>query len=278
MSDKAPPHSTIRRLVGFLVVVPFACLLVVAMLSYQTSRTLSESVSWVARTLEVKRTLSQVLSRVVDTEASQRGYLLTEKDSQLEPYRIALQQLPRIQRELHQLTSENPHAQTQLDKLDPLIAAKLNEVTETVSLLQAGKIADALKLIQSEGGNNWMDRIRVIVRRMQNEEDRLLALREDTARIQAELDQTLSQTTVILDVLMIFLLLHMIARLQKLRNLVTVCAWTRAVRHEGRWMTFEEYLRTRFNVNVSHGLSETARDQLQREVDAEQPKQPKPPP
>ena len=211
---------------------------------------------------------------MVDAEASQRGYLLTEKDVQLEPYRIALQQLPRIQKELRQLTTENLHAQTQLDRLEPLIAAKLQEVTETVGLLQAGKITEALKLIQSEGGNNSMDRIRVIIRRMQNEEDRLLALREETARIQAELDQTLSQTTVILDVLLIMLLLHMIARLQKLRNLVTVCAWTKAVRHEGRWMTFEEYLQTRFNVNVSHGLSETARAQLQREVDAEQPKPP----
>ena len=275
MSEKPTTHYAIRRLVGFLVLIPFACLLVVATLSYQTSKTLSESVVWVARTLEVNRTLSQLLSRVIDTEASQRGYLLTEKETQLEPYRIAVQQLPRIQNELRGLTAENPHAQSQLDKLEPLIAAKLKEVKQSVALLQSGKITEALKAIQVEDGNNLMDRIRVIVRRMQNEEDRLLALREETARIQAELDQTLSHTTVVLDVLIILLLLHMIGRVQKLRNLVTVCAWTKAVRHEGRWMTFEEYLRTRFNVQVSHGLSETARAQLQREIDAEQPEPPK---
>jgi CHASE3 domain sensor protein len=272
MSDQPPGQSRIRQLVGFLVFVPFVCLLIVAVLSYQTSRTLSESVDWVARTLEVKRNLSQLLSRVIDTETSQRGYLLTEKETQLEPYRIALQQLPRIQMELRQRTAENLHAQTQLDKLELLIAAKLKEVTVTIGLLQTGKITEALKTMQVENGNSLMDQIRAIVRRMQNEEDRLLALREETARVQAQLDQTLSQTTVILDALLILLLLHMIVRLQKMRNLVTVCAWTKAVRHEGQWITFEEYLKTRFNVDVSHGLSESARAQLQREVEAELPK------
>ncbi len=272
MNDQPPGQARVRRLVGLLVFVPFVCLLIVAVLSYQTSRTLSESVDWVARTLEVKRNLSQLLSRVIDTETSQRGYLLTEKETQLEPYRIALQQLPRIQMELRQRTAENLHAQTQLDKLEPLIAAKLKEVTVTIGLLQTGKITEALKTIQVENGNSLMDRIRAIVRRMQNEEDRLLALREETARVQAQLDQTLSQTTVVLDALLILLLLHMIVRLQKLRNLVTVCAWTKAVRHEGRWITFEEYLKMRFNVDVSHGLSEAARVQLQREVEAELPK------
>ena len=275
MSDKKPPHFIIRRLVGFLIAIPFGCMLIVAMLSYKTSHTLSESVWWVARTLEVKRTLSQLLSRVIDIEASQRGYLLTEQDAQLEPYHIALQQLPRLQKELRQMTAENLHAQTQLDKLEPLIATKLKEASETVGLLQAGKITEALNKIKSVNDNSLMDKIRLTMRRMQNEEDRLLALREETARVQAELDQSLSHTTVILDGLIILLILNMILRLQKLQNLVTVCAWTRAVRHEGRWMTFEEYLKLRFNVNVSHGLSDSARAQLQREVDLEQPEPPK---
>lgn len=41
-------------------------------------------------------------------------------------------------------------------------------------------------------------------------------------------------------------------------SLVTMCAWTRRVRVDGRWVSVEEYLRDRFGVRVSHGISEDA--------------------
>lgn len=42
---------------------------------------------------------------------------------------------------------------------------------------------------------------------------------------------------------------------QRIQTLVTVCAWSRTVEYEGQWISFEQYLLRRFNVNTSHGIS-----------------------
>src|SRR5438552_3212750 len=46
-------------------------------------------------------------------------------------------------------------------------------------------------------------------------------------------------------------------------NLVTLCAWTRSVEYEGEWISFEEYLRRKFNVSATHGISPDALSQIQ---------------
>ena len=48
-------------------------------------------------------------------------------------------------------------------------------------------------------------------------------------------------------------------------NLVTLCAWSKTVRHEGEWMTFERYLDRRFGLMTSHGISPKAIEKLEAE-------------
>lgn len=38
---------------------------------------------------------------------------------------------------------------------------------------------------------------------------------------------------------------------------VTLCAWTRTVRYDGEWLSVESYLRRRYGVRTSHGISPT---------------------
>jgi hypothetical protein len=47
------------------------------------------------------------------------------------------------------------------------------------------------------------------------------------------------------------------------RNLVTLCAWTRSVEYEGEWISFEEYLRRRFDVSTTHGIAPDALAQIE---------------
>ena len=44
----------------------------------------------------------------------------------------------------------------------------------------------------------------------------------------------------------------------RVAGLVTVCAWSRTIDYEGEWISFEEYLKRRFNLDTSHGLSPDA--------------------
>jgi hypothetical protein len=50
-----------------------------------------------------------------------------------------------------------------------------------------------------------------------------------------------------------------VVELQKLQtNFVTVCAWTKRVLDEGKWVKFEEFLENRLHITTSHGISEDA--------------------
>jgi hypothetical protein len=38
-------------------------------------------------------------------------------------------------------------------------------------------------------------------------------------------------------------------------NMVVMCAWTKQIREEGRWISVEEFLSRHLNMNLSHGIS-----------------------
>ena len=42
---------------------------------------------------------------------------------------------------------------------------------------------------------------------------------------------------------------------ERVDGFVTMCAWSRTVEYQGKWVSFEEYLKRRFNLDTSHGIS-----------------------
>jgi hypothetical protein len=42
---------------------------------------------------------------------------------------------------------------------------------------------------------------------------------------------------------------------ERVHGLVRMCAWSRTVEFEGQWLTFEEYLKGRFGLYTTHGIS-----------------------
>jgi hypothetical protein len=55
-------------------------------------------------------------------------------------------------------------------------------------------------------------------------------------------------------------------RLEKLQQVVTICAWTGQVKLDGQWVRLDEYLQRRFGLSVSHGLSREAADKMATEL------------
>lgn len=51
--------------------------------------------------------------------------------------------------------------------------------------------------------------------------------------------------------------------------LVTLCAWSNTVKHDGEWMSFATYLGRRFGLKATHGISPQAMDKLLSEVSAD---------
>jgi len=54
---------------------------------------------------------------------------------------------------------------------------------------------------------------------------------------------------------------------RRIETLVTVCAWSKTVEHEGEWLSFEDYLRRRFNIQITHGISPAEAERALAELD-----------
>ena len=65
--------------------------------------------------------LTRVLSLVQSTETGQRGYLLTGRDIYLGPYRVAVEQLPRMLDRTRDLLSDNSRQMQSLAQLRSMI-------------------------------------------------------------------------------------------------------------------------------------------------------------
>jgi hypothetical protein len=56
--------------------------------------------------------------------------------------------------------------------------------------------------------------------------------------------------------------------LKAVTSLLTMCAWTKQVKENGRWISIEEYLQTHSGVRVSHGISEDVAKKLLADIAA----------
>ncbi|WP_426753421.1 response regulator [Myxococcus sp. Y35] len=151
--------------------------LVIAVLSYQSLETRTEAVEMVRHTMEVDARLKTLLSTVKDAETSQRGFLLTSEDRYLEPFVDASRLLPRQLEQLQELLAENDLQTRRLGMLNALITEKLAEIRKTIDLKQSGQPDAALAMVRTDEGIELMSRIRTLIEQMENDERRLLEMR-----------------------------------------------------------------------------------------------------
>ena len=131
----------------------------------------------VTRTQDVRLAASQVLSLIQDAETSQRGYLLTGEASYLGPYQAAVAALPRELPELARLIIADGGQPAPPRQLQDLVTAKLEELGQTIALVEAGDRAAALAIVRTDRGKVDMDAIRDVVHGIEARSTRRLALR-----------------------------------------------------------------------------------------------------
>ncbi len=56
-------------------------------------------------------------------------------------------------------------------------------------------------------------------------------------------------------------------RIERLESYIVMCAWCRRVRVDGRWITFEEYLCEKDNLETSHGLCNACAEEQIRAIE-----------
>ncbi len=184
---------TFGRKVGAGFAVAAIALAVIAVTGYRSAKSLIANDELVERTQQVRRQIAEVLTQMDNAETGQRGYVITAQDSFLAPYTAGTAAVKSVVEELRRLTSDNPNQQARLDRLQPLIQRKLDELQSVIDTRKASGLEAAATTVSAGEGKRTMDDVRSILDDMDREEVTLL----DTRRHEAESSTEL--TTIVIE-------------------------------------------------------------------------------
>ena len=126
-----------RTLLAFLVA--FFAVIISAALSYSSLQSTGASSRSLTHTIEVMAQMQTVLSTLKDAETGQRGYLLTGRETYLEPFSAARAALADELAALRALAADAPAQSRRLERLAMLASDKMEELGETIALRRAGR-------------------------------------------------------------------------------------------------------------------------------------------
>jgi PAS domain S-box-containing protein len=159
----------------------FAILLVVGGLSYRSVAVTSENSQWVQHTHEVLENLAELQFAMETITSSVRGFLLVKDESYLDRYRIARSDLERRTAAVRALTADNAVQQRLIIDLERLGTRRLDLAERNIDLVRSHQPLPDVTAAQAGPGLQIMVDYQATVRRMQDEEHRLLLLREADA-------------------------------------------------------------------------------------------------
>lgn len=170
-------------------------LLLNALVLYQNMVRLAHNKRQVSQSYSRLLLLEQIVSTVKDAETGQRGYLLTGRESYLEPYQTATRNIQQQLRQLQAWAIVDTVEQQQLRELERAIALKLAELQETIQLRRTEGLNSALVVVQSDRGQRVMNQILQATATAQTLENQQLA--EHRQEFQASQNTTLLTFTLV---------------------------------------------------------------------------------
>ena len=168
---------TFGRKIAAGFAISFAVLALIGFVAYRGISSLTSTSYEVTHTHLVIEHVTHLLLLLSDAETGQRGFVITGDEAFLEPYTEATRSIEREVRELRELTADNPAQQKRIDRMEPLIAAKLTELRETIAMRRSGAVAEVDKRVAAGAGKRYMDDIRAVIGEMTAQEHDLLRQR-----------------------------------------------------------------------------------------------------
>ncbi len=182
----------LNRKVQLIFASALLTLIVVGAVYYRELAASRESDRWVRHTHEVLASLQDFGLAMESVEASSRGFVLTGEEAYFKSSRASMLRAGQDQALMRDLTADNAAQQRQIPVLGRL-AAERNQFSEMVMDLRRSQgLEAAADVIRGRGGRLLGDQLQAVIRQMQDEELRLLVLRNADAK------QRLGQSTVIL--------------------------------------------------------------------------------
>jgi len=160
-----------------------ACALFVLMgaLAWSLDRVRETAVT-VAAAEETERGLLDLEKQLIKAESGQRGYLLTEDKSYLQPFLEAERLIPGRVSDLRSRMQDSGGL-VEMDQIAALVVDKMAELRETVDLVDNGQSAQAQAVVKTDRGKLYMDRFRDLSAKITiTQAERVRALRGNLLR------------------------------------------------------------------------------------------------
>jgi signal transduction histidine kinase/CheY-like chemotaxis protein len=165
--------SPSRRLQSAVLALGFGLLVAVVLgCAWLVQQQAADSAD-VRRVLELQSRYTKALSLLQDAETGQRGYLLTEDENYLQPYRGAATGFAEEMNAIEKLIVR-PDRLPELRSIRDLAAAKFSEMDTTIARFRANDKIGALDIVKTDRGKLVMDEVRTSLGRMVAFDDRIL--------------------------------------------------------------------------------------------------------
>src|SRR5580658_2949896 len=156
-------------------------LLIVGTISYRGMAVSDESDRSVRHTHEVIENLQDLAAAMETVESSYRGFVITGDENSLQAYRAAIARSEQAETNVRNLTVDNPVQQRSIPSLVNLADRKVQYAENVIRMRRTKGMDAAANFVRESGGRGIMKKIQELIRTMQDEELRLLVIRNADA-------------------------------------------------------------------------------------------------
>jgi PAS domain S-box-containing protein len=183
-------EDRLRRSAQLAFGAALAILLLFSIASYRTLAVSSEDEGWVRHTWLVLDRLQASSLDMLSIESGARGFILTGKESSLESYHAALSREAQDEAAIGNLTMDNPTQQRGLPELARLRIEKVQLAERVISLRQTQGLEAAVEAVRVGPDQQLMAEFQAVIGHLEDEERRLLGVRNVIATRSSEKTRT----------------------------------------------------------------------------------------
>ncbi len=171
-------NISIGRKIQLAFLFALVILIAVGIFSYRSANSMTSALSWEKHTQEALLTLDDVLRLAIDDETGGRGYIITGDANFTKPSDQASDEIEQKVAQLRKIEADSSMQVAELNNLEQQVK---NKVFFTEKLIEKRRLEgpDAARiLLESSEGKGYMDEIRLSVKKLKDEEQKLLETRK----------------------------------------------------------------------------------------------------
>jgi CHASE3 domain sensor protein len=164
--------------IQFALPAIIVALLIVGVISLRSMAISERSHQWIRHTHQVMSSLTDLLMSLERVESSARSFVVGVSDADVASYQASSRSAREHLGSVRGLTLDNPDQQRQLSALESLVAERLQEADAAIVAWRAAIAGGTSRDSRSSVVPGTTEAIHAVVRAMQAQEVRLLALRD----------------------------------------------------------------------------------------------------